>query len=99
MPRFDDSMEADFGHSAFARLKASGDCHATRVAEWAVVDHPFNVAWYPELVGHEGVGEPPSYALVKLAPKQECVAPERLTLAGLGARRCGSDGWSASPAG
>jgi hypothetical protein len=37
-----------------------------RAAEWTVVDHPFNIAWYPQLVGCKGNGAPPSYVIVRI---------------------------------
>ena len=34
-----------------------------------VTCHPFNRAWYPKLVGTDGDGSAPSYAVVRLEPQ------------------------------
>ena len=53
-------------------------------AHWLVLDHPFNLAWYPRLVGLTGLGAPPSYARVRLRHQSEpfpsdCSGPFRPT--------------------
>jgi hypothetical protein len=59
-------MEAEADHTAPARLVDETRDGVASVARWIVVSHPFNAAWYPQLVDSQGEGDPPSYAVVRL---------------------------------
>jgi hypothetical protein len=52
--------------TAPARLPSDAGDDVSRIAHWIVIKHPFNAAWYPQLVDSQGEGDPPSYAVVRI---------------------------------
>jgi hypothetical protein len=59
-------MELAAGPAAAGQPEDDARGGVSDVAHWFVVDHPFNAAWYPRLVGCDGEGDPPSYAVVRI---------------------------------
>ena len=70
-------MEISAGPAAVARTEDETRRDASAVAHWVVVGHPFNAAWYPQLVGYEGGGEPPSYVIVQIEFAENAVFQRR----------------------